>query len=165
MAQEVATAYYALLRAQATHRAAREAVRRAEEDLEVARQLQKGGVVEREKVLRAEVALATVQRERQRNAAEVQPADGSAQQGPAADDAGPCSATRVAAASSAASSRAASKVTAASDVVRPLTTVLCRKSRSTGAPRLGTRNRRRLMAVSAAVQMTGTAELASAVQS
>jgi outer membrane protein TolC len=39
-----------------------ESVRRAEDDLDVARKLAKGGVIEREKVLRAEVALAQAQR-------------------------------------------------------------------------------------------------------
>src|SRR5262249_24815788 len=43
-------------------RIAEEAVRRAEDDLDVARKLQKGGVIEKEKVLREEVALSQAQR-------------------------------------------------------------------------------------------------------
>jgi outer membrane protein len=59
---DVAVAYYQVLRARSLHRIARESVRRAEDDLDVAKKLAKGGVVEREKVLRAEVALAQAQR-------------------------------------------------------------------------------------------------------
>jgi outer membrane protein TolC len=62
IADEVAAAYYQVLRAQSLHRIAVESVRRAQDDLDVARKLVKGGVVEREKVLRAEVALAQAQR-------------------------------------------------------------------------------------------------------
>jgi outer membrane protein TolC len=62
VANEVATAYYALLRAQAVRRAAQEAVRREEADLEVARNLSRGGELVREKVLRAEVVLAQAHR-------------------------------------------------------------------------------------------------------
>jgi outer membrane protein TolC len=62
VANDVALAYYQLLRARSLHRIAREAVRRAEDDLEVARKLARGGVIEREKVLRAQVALAQAQR-------------------------------------------------------------------------------------------------------
>jgi outer membrane protein TolC len=51
-------AYSQVLRAQSLGRIARESVRRAEDDLGVARKLARGGVIEREKVLRAEVALA-----------------------------------------------------------------------------------------------------------
>jgi outer membrane protein len=62
VANDVAVAYYQVLRARSLRRIARESVRRAEEDLDVAKKLAKGGVVEREKVLRAEVALAQAQR-------------------------------------------------------------------------------------------------------
>jgi outer membrane protein TolC len=62
VADDVAVAYYQVLRARSLHRIARESVRRAEDDLDVARKLGKGGVIEREKVLRAEVALAQAQR-------------------------------------------------------------------------------------------------------
>jgi outer membrane protein TolC len=62
VANDVAAAYYQLLRARSLHRIATESVRRAEEDLDVARKLARGGVIEREKVLRAEVALAQAQR-------------------------------------------------------------------------------------------------------
>jgi outer membrane protein TolC len=62
VANEVAVAYYQLLRARSLHRIATESVRRGQDDLEVAQKLGKGGVIEREKVLRAEVALAQTQR-------------------------------------------------------------------------------------------------------
>src|SRR5262249_12455621 len=62
VANEVAVAYYQVLRTRSLHRIAAEGVRRAEDDLDVARKLGKGGVIEREKVLRAEVALAQAQR-------------------------------------------------------------------------------------------------------
>jgi outer membrane protein len=62
VANDVAAAYYQVLRARSLHRIATESVRRAEDDLDVARKLAKGGVIEREKVLRAEVALAQAQR-------------------------------------------------------------------------------------------------------
>jgi outer membrane protein TolC len=62
VANDVAGAYYQLLRARSLHRIATESVRRAQDDLDVARKLGKGGVIEREKVLRAEVALAQAQR-------------------------------------------------------------------------------------------------------
>jgi outer membrane protein TolC len=62
VADDVAVAYYQLLRARSLHRIATESVRRGEDDLDVARKLAKGGVIEREKVLRAEVALAQAQR-------------------------------------------------------------------------------------------------------
>jgi outer membrane protein TolC len=62
VANEVAGAYYQVLRATSLRRIAQEAVRRADDDLGVARKLQKGGVIEREKVLRAEVQLAQSQR-------------------------------------------------------------------------------------------------------
>jgi outer membrane protein len=62
VANDVATAYYQVLRSQSLYSIAKESVRRAEDDLDVAKKLAKGGVVEREKVLRAEVALAQAQR-------------------------------------------------------------------------------------------------------
>lgn len=62
VANEVATAYYQVLRARSLHRIARESVRRAEDDRDVAQKLAKGGVIEREKVLRAQVGLAQAQR-------------------------------------------------------------------------------------------------------
>jgi outer membrane protein TolC len=62
VANEVAVAYYQVLRTRALRKTARDAVRRAEDDLDVARKLAKGGVIEREKVLRAEVQLAESQR-------------------------------------------------------------------------------------------------------
>jgi outer membrane protein TolC len=62
VANDVATAYYQVLRARSLRRIASESVRRAEDDLDVAKKLAKGGVIEREKVLRAEVALAQAQR-------------------------------------------------------------------------------------------------------
>jgi outer membrane protein TolC len=57
VANEVAVAYYQLLRTQALRKTARDAVRRAEDDLDVAKKLEKGGVVEKEKRLRVEVQL------------------------------------------------------------------------------------------------------------
>jgi outer membrane protein TolC len=62
VANDVALAYYQVLRAQSLRRIAEEAVRRADDDLDVAKKLAKGGVIEREKVLRAEVALSQAQR-------------------------------------------------------------------------------------------------------
>jgi outer membrane protein TolC len=62
VADDVAVAYYQLLRARSLHRIATEAVRRAMDDLDVARKLGKGGVIVREQVLRSEVALAQAQR-------------------------------------------------------------------------------------------------------
>jgi outer membrane protein len=62
IANEVATAYYQVLRVRSLHRIASEAVRRAADDLDVAGKLAKGGVIEREKLLRAQVALAQAQR-------------------------------------------------------------------------------------------------------
>jgi outer membrane protein len=62
VAQEVAIAYYKVLRTKSLYRTAVESVRRAQEDLELARKLAKGGVIEDEKVYRAEVQLATTQR-------------------------------------------------------------------------------------------------------
>jgi outer membrane protein TolC len=62
VANEVAVAYYQVLRTRALLKTAREAVRRAEDDLDVAKKLEKGGVVEKEKRLRVEVQLAESQR-------------------------------------------------------------------------------------------------------
>ncbi len=62
IANEVATAYYQVLRARSLHRIATESVRRAADDVDVAEKLAKGGVIEREKLLRAKVALAQAQR-------------------------------------------------------------------------------------------------------
>jgi outer membrane protein TolC len=62
VANEVAVAYYQVLRARALRRTAQEAVRRAQEDVDVARKLRGQGVIVREKVLRAEVELAREQR-------------------------------------------------------------------------------------------------------
>jgi outer membrane protein len=62
VANDVAVAYYQVLRARSLKRIAEEAVRRAEDDLDVAKKLRKGGVIEKEKVLRAEVALSQAQR-------------------------------------------------------------------------------------------------------
>jgi outer membrane protein TolC len=62
VANEVAVAYYQVLRTRALRRIAEEAVRRADDDLEVAKKLARGGVIEREKVLRAEVQLAQTRR-------------------------------------------------------------------------------------------------------
>jgi outer membrane protein TolC len=55
VSNEVAVAYYGVLKSQAFRRTAQDAYRRAEEDLEDARKLEREGVVERETVLRAEV--------------------------------------------------------------------------------------------------------------
>jgi outer membrane protein TolC len=62
VANEVSVAYYQLLRTRALRKTAREAVRRAEDDLEVAKKLEKGGALEKEKRLRVEVQLAQSQR-------------------------------------------------------------------------------------------------------
>jgi outer membrane protein TolC len=62
IANDVAVAYYQVLRTRSLHRVADESVRRAQDDLDVARKLARGGAVEREKVLRAESALAQAQR-------------------------------------------------------------------------------------------------------
>jgi outer membrane protein TolC len=61
VANEVAVAYYQVLRTRALRKTAVDAVRRAEDDLDVARKLAKGGALEKEKVLRAEVQLAQTQ--------------------------------------------------------------------------------------------------------
>jgi outer membrane protein TolC len=62
VANEVSVAYYQVLRTRALRKTARDAVRRAEDDLAVAKKLEKGGVVEKEKRLRVEVQLAESQR-------------------------------------------------------------------------------------------------------
>jgi outer membrane protein TolC len=62
VANEVAVAYYQVLRARALGRTARESVRRAEDELAVARKLARGGALVREQVLRAQVQLAQAQR-------------------------------------------------------------------------------------------------------
>jgi outer membrane protein len=62
VANEVAVAYYQVLRTRALRKTARDAVRRAEDDLEVAKKLARGGALEKEKVLRVEVQLAESQR-------------------------------------------------------------------------------------------------------
>ncbi len=62
IANEVTSAYYQLLRADSLRVIAKESVRRAEDDADVARKLQQEGAIEREKVLRAEVQLAQAQR-------------------------------------------------------------------------------------------------------
>jgi outer membrane protein len=63
VANEVTVAYYKVLQTMALRRIAQDAVRRADDDLGVARKLEKGGVIEREQVLRAEVQLAQSQRQ------------------------------------------------------------------------------------------------------
>lgn len=55
VANDVAIAYYGVLRSQALLRTAQDAFRRAEEELGDARNLQREGVIERETVLRSEV--------------------------------------------------------------------------------------------------------------
>jgi outer membrane protein TolC len=62
VANEVSIAYYQLLRTRALEKTARDAVRRAEDDLDVAKKLAKGGALEKEKVLRVEVQLAESKR-------------------------------------------------------------------------------------------------------
>src|SRR5207244_1346109 len=62
VANEVAVAYYQVLRMRALRKTAADAVRRAQDDLEVARKLEKGGALEKEKRLRVEVQLAESQR-------------------------------------------------------------------------------------------------------
>src|SRR5262249_47696294 len=61
VAHEVSVAYYQVLRARALRKTAREAVRRADDDLDVAKKLAQGGALEKEKVLRVEVLLAESQ--------------------------------------------------------------------------------------------------------
>jgi outer membrane protein len=62
VANEVSVAYYQVLRARALRKTAFDAVRRAEDDLKVAKNLKKAGALEKEKVLRVEVLLAEDQR-------------------------------------------------------------------------------------------------------
>lgn len=62
VANEVAVAYYQVLRTRALRKTARDAVRRAEDDLEVAKRLEKGGALEKEMRLRVEVQLAESRR-------------------------------------------------------------------------------------------------------
>jgi outer membrane protein TolC len=62
VANEVSVAYYQVLRARALKKTTQDAVRRAEDDLEVAKKLEKGGALEKEKRLRVEVQLAESQR-------------------------------------------------------------------------------------------------------
>jgi outer membrane protein TolC len=62
VANDVAVAYYQLLRTRALRKTAVEAVRRGEDDLDVAKKLEKGGALEKEKRLRVEVQLAESQR-------------------------------------------------------------------------------------------------------
>jgi outer membrane protein TolC len=58
VANEVSVAYYQVLRTRALRKTAQDAVRRAKDDLDVARKLEKGGALEKEKRLRVEVQLA-----------------------------------------------------------------------------------------------------------
>jgi outer membrane protein TolC len=62
VANEVSVAYYQVLRTRALKKTAQDAVRRGEDDLDVARKLEKGGALEKEKRLRVEVQLAESQR-------------------------------------------------------------------------------------------------------
>jgi outer membrane protein len=62
VANEVAVAYYQVLRMRALRKSAIDAVRRADDDLTVAKNLAKGGALEKEKVLRVEVQLADSRR-------------------------------------------------------------------------------------------------------
>jgi outer membrane protein TolC len=62
VANEVSVAYYQVLRARALRKSARDAIRRGQDDLDVARKLEKGGAIEKEKRLRVEVQLAESQR-------------------------------------------------------------------------------------------------------
>src|SRR5262249_3085596 len=62
VANEVAVAYYQVLRTRAVRPIARPAGRRADDDLEVERKLAGGGVMEGERVLRAEVQVAQTRR-------------------------------------------------------------------------------------------------------
>jgi outer membrane protein TolC len=62
VANEVAVAYYQVLRTRALRKTAFDAVRRAEDDLKVAKNLERGGAIEKEKRLRIEVQLAESQR-------------------------------------------------------------------------------------------------------
>ena len=60
VANEVAVAYYNVLRSQALRRTAQDALRRAEEELADARKREREGVIEREVVLRSEVQTAEI---------------------------------------------------------------------------------------------------------
>jgi outer membrane protein TolC len=62
VANEVSLAYYQLLRTRALRKIALDAVRRGEDDLEVAKKLEKGGALETEKRLRVEVQLSETRR-------------------------------------------------------------------------------------------------------
>jgi outer membrane protein TolC len=62
VANEVAVAYYQVLRTRALTKTAQDAVRRGEDDLDVAKKLEKGGALEKEKRLRVEVQLAESRR-------------------------------------------------------------------------------------------------------
>jgi outer membrane protein TolC len=62
VANEVAVAYYQVLRTRALKKTTQDAVRRSEDDLDVAKKLEKGGALEKEKRLRVEVQLAESQR-------------------------------------------------------------------------------------------------------
>jgi outer membrane protein TolC len=62
VANEVSMAYYQLLRARALRKIALDAVRRGEDDLDVAKKLEKGGAIETEKRLRVEVQLSETHR-------------------------------------------------------------------------------------------------------
>src|SRR5207237_10542470 len=62
VANEVSVAYYQVLRTRAQRKTAQDAVRRGEDDLDVAKKLEKGGALEKEKRLRIEVQLAESQR-------------------------------------------------------------------------------------------------------
>jgi outer membrane protein TolC len=58
VANDVSVAYYQVLRTRALKKTAQDAVRRGEDDLDVAQKLEKGGALEKEKRLRVEVQLA-----------------------------------------------------------------------------------------------------------
>jgi outer membrane protein TolC len=62
VANEVSVAYYQVLRTRALRKTAQDAVRRGEDDLEVAKKLEKGGALLKETRLRVEVQLAESQR-------------------------------------------------------------------------------------------------------
>ena len=61
VANEVSVAYYQVLRTRALKKTAQDAVRRGEDDVQVAKKLEKGGAIEKEKRLRVEVQLAESQ--------------------------------------------------------------------------------------------------------
>ena len=63
VANEVAVAYYNVLRSQALRRTAQDTLRRAEEELADARKREREGVIEREIVLRSEVQMAEIRQE------------------------------------------------------------------------------------------------------